>query len=365
VGVLGLRQVGKSTLVRNLADKSAYLTMDDDDVRTDAEASAKAFLAKYRPPVIIDEVQKTPLLFDAVKSAVDRKRVPGSFYLTGSSSFSGQKNIQESLTGRIGLCELYPLTLAEAEEKPLIGLPKPIHSRSARFGIETLSRRLWGGGMPVPMFSRDDNVRTQYWKSWFATALGRDLARVYGRGYDADFAERILYELVKHHEDGIFPDLSDFKADSRKVKKYLNALRGIFVLRMLPCHEAGTGRDVYFLADSGMAHSLMNGRTSEAISLSLTRIYALNEIFANTHYSGQTPRWTYFKSQKGSPIDLVWDGIPIKIISSIKRTGWEERVIFGAMKKLGSAKGLLVGPTDVVTAPKKNEVGLVPWTFWS
>jgi uncharacterized protein len=365
VGIMGLRQVGKSTLVKNVVGTAPYVTMDDDDVRTDAEASAKAFLAKYRPPLIIDEVQKTPAIFDAVKSAVDRKRIPGSFYLTGSSSFSAQKNIHESLTGRIGLCELHPLTLAEAEEKDLVESPKPIHSRPARFGIETLSHQLFRGGMPVPMFSRDAGVRVQYWKSWFATSLGRDLARVYGKGYDADFAERVLHELVKHHENGIFPTLADFSSDSRKVKKYLNAFRSIFVVRMLPCHEAGTGRDVYFLSDSGMAHSLMSRETSESISLSLTRIYVLNEIFANTHYSAQTHRWSYFKSRKGSPVDLVWDGIPIKIVNSLKQTGWEERAIFGAMEKIGSSKSLLAGPTDIVTLPKKNGVGMVPWTFWS
>lgn len=109
----------------------------------------------------------------------------------------------------------------------------------------------------------------------------------------------------------------------------------------------------------------MSRHASESASLALTRIFILNEILANTHYAGQTNRWTYFKSRKGTPIDLVWNDVPIKIISSIRQTGWEERAVAGAMKALQSKVGLLVGPTDHVTLPKKRGVGLMPWTYWS
>lgn len=366
VGVIGLRQVGKSTLLRDLVGLSPYLTLDDDDTRGHAEASAKAFLARYESPMVIDEAQKCPPLFDAVKSAVDRKRVPGSYYLTGSSSFSAQKNIQESLTGRIGICELSPMTLAEADERPFAtGRVEPIHAHKPRFGIERLSLQTTRGGMPVPLFSRDDGMRTQYWQSWINTTLGRDLSRVFGKGYDPDFAEKILFEIVRHHEQGFFPTVGDFRYDSRRTKKYLNALRSVFIVRILPCHEAGTGKDVCYLSDSGMARSLMRQPLSDSVSLTLTRIFILNEIFANAHYAGQTQRWAYFKSRKGEPLDLVWNNIPIKIITSTRQTGWEERAVVGAMKTLRSKSGLLIGPTDHVTLPKKQGVGMVPWTYWS
>ncbi|MBI3540771.1 MAG: ATP-binding protein [Deltaproteobacteria bacterium] len=366
VGVIGLRQVGKSTLFRDLIGLSPYLTLDDDDTRSDAEASAKAFLAKQETPMVIDEVQKCPSLFDAIKSAVDRKRIPGSFYLTGSSSFSAQKNIQESLTGRIGICELFPMTLAEMNERPFATeRVVPIHVHKPRMGIEKLALQTTRGGMPVPLFSRDASVRSQYWKNWIATTLGRDLARVYGRGYDADFAEKVLFEIVRHHQQGVFPTLGDFRYDSRRTKKYLSALKNVFIVRSLPCHEMGIGKDVFYLSDSGMAHALMNHAPGELIALTLTRIFVLNEIMANVHYAGQTPRWSYFKSRKGTPLDLVWNNVPIKIIVSTHQTGWEERAVEGARKTLQSKVGLLVGPTDHITLPKKQGIGLVPWTHWS
>jgi predicted AAA+ superfamily ATPase len=256
--------------------------------------------------------------------------------------------------------------LAEADELSFAAdRLSPIHAHKPRIGIERLSLQATRGGMPVPMFSRDAGIRTQYWKNWISTTLGRDLARVYGRGYDADFAEKVLFELVRFHEQGIFPTVGDFRYDSRRTKKYLSALRNVFIVRTLPCHEAGTGKDVFHLADSGMAHSLMKNATSEEVSLTLTRIFVLNEITSNTLYAGMTTRWTYFKSRKGAPLDLVWNQVPIKIIVSTRRTGWEERAVEGAMKALRSKTGLLVGPTDHVALPKRGGIGLVPWTYWS
>lgn len=371
VGVMGLRQVGKSTLFRELLGISPYLSLDDDDTRSEAEASAKAFLARHETPMVIDEVQKCPALFDAIKSAVDRKRVPGRYYLTGSSSFSAQKNIQESLTGRVGICELSPMTLAEADEQPFSAdRMKPIHRHKSRFGIERLALQTIRGGLPVPLFSRDTAMRTQYWKNWLSSTLGRDLARVYGKGYDPDFAEKVLFELVRRHEQGLFPTVGDFGYDPRRTKKYLSAFRSVFMVRALPCHETGTGKDIFYLSDAGMAVALMHRDSGEQVSLIRTRIFILNEILANAHYAGQTSRWTYFKSRKGTPIDLVWDNVPIKIIASMRQTGWEERAVAGAMKALKSQIGILAGPTDHVTLPKMKGnlpkgIGMVPWSYWS
>ncbi len=116
VGVLGLRQCGKSTLLSSLLGVPNQVTLDDQDAVEDARISAKNFLAKLPTPLAIDEAQKVPALFDAIKLAVDRRRAPGKYFLTGSSQFSARLGIRESLTGRIGLHYLYPLTLAEAHQ---------------------------------------------------------------------------------------------------------------------------------------------------------------------------------------------------------------------------------------------------------
>ncbi len=366
VGVMGLRQSGKSTLFREQIRHKNYVTFDDDDQRAEAEASSKAYLAKHELPLVIDEVQKVPSVFDAIKSAVDRRRIPGSFLLTGSSAFSAQKETKESLTGRIGVLSLYPFTLAEMHRLELEPQRcRVVHAKKPRIRIEAFSATLSSGGLPVPAFTRDKMMREDYWKNWIATTLGRDLARVYGRGYDTDFAERILHETVKLQARGEWVQVSSFKYDTRKVRKYLSALRDVFVLKMIPCHEQGVGRDVYWLSDPGMLHALSRHESGEEISQALVRLRVFNEIFANCEYAGKSERWTYYKSAKGDPIDLIWGNVPIKIVSSVKQLGWQERALGGAMQTLKSRYGLLVGPTDSIELPKKGGVGLVPWTFWS
>ena len=88
VGLVGLRQVGKSTLFRELLKIQDLVTFDDDESKIDAENAPKVFLAKYGRPLLIDEVQKVPKIFDALKSEVDKKRIHGSFFIAGSQSFA-------------------------------------------------------------------------------------------------------------------------------------------------------------------------------------------------------------------------------------------------------------------------------------
>jgi predicted AAA+ superfamily ATPase len=118
VCLVGLRQVGKTTLTLQLSKVAEQVSLDDDQAQEEAEAAPGVFLSKRHEPILIDEVQKSPKLFDAIKLTVDRKRRPGRFFLTGSARFSAKLGIRESLAGRIGLLQLYPLTLAEAHEKP-------------------------------------------------------------------------------------------------------------------------------------------------------------------------------------------------------------------------------------------------------
>lgn len=79
VGVVGLRQSGKTTMLRDQLQVKNYVTLDDDDDLTAAQAAPKVFIARHTLPLIIDEIQKAPKLFDAIKLKVDKKRVPGSF----------------------------------------------------------------------------------------------------------------------------------------------------------------------------------------------------------------------------------------------------------------------------------------------
>ena len=115
--VTGARQVGKTTMLKHLAEGQArtYVSLDDSMVRTLAQTDPVLFFQTYQPPIIIDEVQKAPQLFEQIKIMCDVSEETGRFWLTGSQQYSMMKNIRETLAGRIGILELYGLSKNEIE----------------------------------------------------------------------------------------------------------------------------------------------------------------------------------------------------------------------------------------------------------
>jgi hypothetical protein len=114
----GARQTGKSTLAQWLISSkfpARYLTLDDAGVLAAARNDAVGFLAGLDGPVVLDEVQRAPELFLAIKAQVDRKRQPGRFLLTGSTDVLLLPRIAESLAGRMEILTLWPFSQGEIE----------------------------------------------------------------------------------------------------------------------------------------------------------------------------------------------------------------------------------------------------------
>lgn len=367
-GVVGLRQVGKTTLLKNRLGIRNFVSLDDEEVREEALHSAKNFLSKLVPPVIIDEVQKAPALFDALKLKVDQKKIPGSYFLTGSSSFSSKLGIRESLTGRIGLLQLYPFTLSEIFQKPFEKKRAALlHKLPVRFSSEEVISHLSTGGLPVPVFSRDSSQRALYFKSWLETTVVRDVARVYGRGYDLDVSWSILRQFGKILQDGEWPTLHAFKQDSRILRKYLAAFEDVFLIRKIPPHEEAVGDSAWIFTDSGIAQAVMGTEFGQGVNLSLARSFILKEILAAFEYAGSTLHPFYYKSARGSPVELVGPNVVIKITTETKGAlSYEERALAGAMKKLKVQTGLLVAPVDRFEPSALGKgISVVPWGYWS
>ncbi|MCD8224296.1 MAG: ATP-binding protein [Clostridiales bacterium] len=115
--VAGPRQVGKTTMLRNIIGTDiGYVTLDDPIYLTSAIGQSNTFLKDNPPPVFIDEVQKAPELFPQIKMMIDRDRGKGLFYLCGSQQFYMMKHVSESLAGRLGMLTLLGLSLRERLE---------------------------------------------------------------------------------------------------------------------------------------------------------------------------------------------------------------------------------------------------------
>lgn len=249
VGILGHRQVGKTTLLESIA--RTYRSMDDEDVLRSAEAGPKAFVARLRGLRDgIDECQRVPALFPALKERVRVRRTPGQFLLTGSVRFTSRRAIRESLTGRIVNCELFPFTISEIKGLPLSDLgPKLVSRRvssedelarllpapvpGAREEIERYATR---GGLPGLWLMRDDRLRERRLAEQLATILDRDIRQVYPTTLSYRQLLDFLTELALREGRPLrFSDIA------RKVRiadatqhKLLYAMEAVFLIRVFP-----------------------------------------------------------------------------------------------------------------------------------
>jgi len=154
--VTGARQVGKTTMLKHLSESDrTYVTMDNAMARELAQTDPVLFFQTYKTPILIDEIQKAPELFEQIKIICDESDETGLIWLTGSQQYGAMKKVRETLAGRIGILELYSLS---AREKA--GL---VFDTELDFSLTTLQARqrklpkndviqvfnhIWKGGMP-------------------------------------------------------------------------------------------------------------------------------------------------------------------------------------------------------------------------
>lgn len=162
VVLTGPRQTGKTSLARRLFADHAFVSLDLPSEAEQAEHDPAAFLRRYPPPVVVDEVQYAPGLFRHLKSVVDADRdACGRFILVGSQSFALMKSVSDSLAGRADILALEPLSWAEVSR----ALPST-----------TIERYLLRGGLPE-LYDKPELDATAFHRSYLATYLERDLRR--------------------------------------------------------------------------------------------------------------------------------------------------------------------------------------------
>jgi hypothetical protein len=187
VAVIGARQTGKSTLVKDLLQmKRKYLTLDDTTNILLAEQDTDSFL-RQDLPITVDEVQKVPALFPSMKKIVDNKRTNGQFLITGSANITMLPRISETLAGRIVFIEMNPITMMEALKRDLDHptLGDIFRARTAKkcweilnsiqptsFPIENYIVR---GGLPPAYLEKSDENRQVWFKGYVRTYLERDV----------------------------------------------------------------------------------------------------------------------------------------------------------------------------------------------
>lgn len=179
--VTGPRQVGKTTLLKQMAEAGRkYVTLDDPDVRYLAKHDPALFMQRYTPPVFIDEIQYATELLPYIKMSVDESGRRGDFWITGSQVFRLMKNVSESLAGRVGIVHLLGLSNAELygyASEPFTTNPQRLLKRLDIAKAQSLNEiyaRIFKGSMPA-LYANEAMDWETYYRSYVDTYLQRDI----------------------------------------------------------------------------------------------------------------------------------------------------------------------------------------------
>lgn len=322
--VNGARQVGKSTLVQALADSfdARYLTLDDATVLAAARAAPAEFLAGLSGSVIIDEVQRAPELFIALKAAVDRDRRPGRFLLTGSANVLMLPSVSESLAGRMEVLTLWPLSqgeLAGTREgfiDALFSRELPAFPGSATTR-EDLVGRVLAGGFPEAIARTSVRRRRAWFGSYVTTILQRDVRDIANIEGLSDLPR--LLALLAARAGGLlnFAELSRSAGIAQStLKRYMTLLEMTFLISPLHAWSGNFGKRLIkapklMLTDTGLTAYLLGidaapGETESGTILgSMFENFVAAELRKQIGWSEVQPRLYHYRTATNQEVDFL------------------------------------------------------------
>lgn len=358
----GPRQVGKTTLLELCANKQRnYVTLDDLDARQLARKDPGLFVQTYKPPLIIDEVQYAPELFSYIKIMVDRKKLNGMYWLTGSQKFHLMKGITESLAGRVAIVDLLGLSQAELDgradkSQPFVPTPEWIgrardemsHSRSLTDTYE----RIWTGSFPR-IHEAGSSVRDLFYRSYVQTYIQRDVKDILNISDETTFYNFLVAVAARTGQLLNYAHLArDVAIDNKTAKAWLSILETsglIYLLR--PYYRNITKRLVktpklYFL-DTGLCAFLTKWPSAAsleagAMSGAILETWLFTEILKSYWHNGKEPGFYFYRDTDQREVDLVIETGDSFYPIEFKKTATPSRTAskhFPVLEKLGKKVG--------------------------
>jgi predicted AAA+ superfamily ATPase len=338
----GARQTGKSTLAREFAQALSipYVTLDDATQLAAASSDAQGYLAGLGERVIIDEVQKAPGLFPAIKMSVDRDRRAGRYLLTGSANVLLLPQISESLAGRMELITLLPLSRGELHgqrERFLDGVLAESLPELQPGNACDLRDAVLAGAYPE-VLQRTAGKRRDAWFAAYITALlqrdVRDLANIEG----LTDMPRLLSLLASRV--GSLLNMSELSRSSgiptSTLKRYLSLLQATFLFQPLPAWSSNRGKRLIkspkiHLIDSGLTAHLA-GVTRQSLDRDpvffghLLENFVVNELRKQTGWSDNRVNLHHYRTTTGREVDILLEdaagrlvGLEVKASATVVR----------------------------------------------
>jgi len=334
--VTGPRQSGKSTLLQHILSSRHrhydYVTLDDPITRARARKDPKLFLADYNVPLIIDEFQYAPELLSYIKIAVDEQRTTCLFagqtkpqtvyFLTGSQVFQTMNDISESLAGRVGILDLYPLSARELQGQPShVFWPDVEHWRRRpelfHPSAHNVYERILQGGYPE-LAGMDGVNRERFFAQYIRTYMERDVRDLANIKNENKFFTFVASLAARTGQEYNPTELArDIEVDRLTIESWTSILKNTYLIYLLaPYYNNNVSRaikrpKIYFM-DTGLACYLTGFHDARSLMLSnyigaIFETYIVSEIVKSFTNHALDPRLHlyYYRDTLKREIDLL------------------------------------------------------------
>lgn len=324
--ISGPRQVGKSTLAYKFKEQGfSYVSLDDLNMRASANADPVQFIKSFQLPLIIDEVQYEPKLFDVIESIVNKTRLEkgsanGLFILTGSQEIKLEKGI-ESMAGRVAVIHMYGLSLSEIHGVDEIQFKPSLERSRKRINNYKISKDMLyevivRGSYPE-LYRQSQLKSDDFYNSYVQTYIERDVKEIIEIKDKILFQNFLRYMASLTGQELVISTISKaLGIRNETVNAWLSVLTATKIIYLLqPYNELSLTRRIVkrpkiYFTDTGLAAYL--ARLSDAKNLSINRFagafaetFMMNEVMKSYTNNGLTFPAFYYRDKNQNEIDLV------------------------------------------------------------
>ncbi|MCL2445903.1 MAG: ATP-binding protein [Oscillospiraceae bacterium] len=369
----GARQVGKSTMLKEVYNHLNYVALNRPLVRQSAVENPSLFFEANKPPVIVDEIQKAAELFDYIKDIVDEDKTKGQFYLTGSQSMKLMKNVSDSLAGRAGIVRLLGLSMRELDgvkcRKPFVPTMKHLQAMQGEckgFDYHKTIGRIHKGFFPELHESPSDlHDWADYYSSYFQTYIEKDIKDVLQIQDEAAFIKFVKAVAALTGQELNYNALAEICGkDNKTVKAWLSVLESSGLVYLLePYYNNFNKRlikspKLYFL-DTGLACWLLGWNTPEqlvngAMWGHIFESFVFAEVLKSYYNDGIVkPSLFYYRDKDKNEIDLLIEDGDTLYPVEIKTTSDPVKSMVKSFRCIANIPNKKVGSGAVVCLAKE------------
>lgn len=365
----GARQVGKTTLLKHLAQGSGrtYVTLDDLAVRSLALADPALFLQRYTPPLLIDEIQYAPQLLSYIKMYADNGAHNGDIWLTGSQRLPLMQGVTESLAGRVGIIDLQGLSANEINgmdnTDPFLPEVDALFNRmncAKKQSLKEIYQLIWQGSMPA-MYNGGEQDWQSYYASYVQTFLQRDVMKLLQINDEMVFFRFLCAAVGQTGKMINYAELAKAaEISAPTAKQWIKTLEAAGIIYLLqPFMPPGAkyivkAPKLYFF-DTGLAAYLTRWLNADALeagaaSSEFFETWVVTEIYKSYANKGIVPPLYYLRNFNGKEIELIiWqNGTAYPV--AIKKSAYPSKAVktFAILEPVSADAKINIGAGGIV-----------------